>query len=135
MKRTVFDLEPVTSDEERRLRRRLVMCVCATVLLGLVMVVVVVVFQAPGLLFAFVPMIIGGVACTGIVASRLGDLHLQARRRLREQKYTRCPACEYDLSALPPEGRCPECGAEYSPPVLKARWEQAYTQMLDKPGR
>lgn len=33
-----------------------------------------------------------------------------------------CVACGFDLSGLPPEGVCPECGSSYTHQELRERW-------------
>lgn len=33
-----------------------------------------------------------------------------------------CPNCEYSLKGLNATGRCPECGNEYSPDLLREEW-------------
>ncbi|TVQ81462.1 MAG: hypothetical protein EA380_01720 [Phycisphaeraceae bacterium] len=43
-------------------------------------------------------------------------------RRIRELKGRVCPWCLYDLSRLPPDGRCPECSTYYEDDDLRAYW-------------
>lgn len=43
-------------------------------------------------------------------------------KRIRELNGRVCPWCLYDLSALPPDGRCPECSTRYEDDDLRAYW-------------
>lgn len=127
MKRRWFELEPVASDPERSLRRRLHWLGGAVVLLAVAMIIAILAARSPKPVFLVIPMILAMVAWIGVTSSRLGDLHARARRDLREGGY--------DLRTLADEGACPECGSAYSPLSLRQHWEGAYRRMLDKPGR
>ena len=135
MKRRWFELEPVASDPERNLRRRLHWLGGAVVLLAVAMIIAILAARSPKPVFLVIPMILTMVAWIGVTSSRLGDLHARARRNLREGGYKCCPQCGYDLRTLADEGACPECGSAYSPLSLRQHWEKAYRRLLDKPGR
>lgn len=130
-----FKLEPVTSDAERRLRRTIRAHGAVILLLAFTMVGVMIWQKTAAPIFVFVPIIIGLVTWTAILASDLGDLHKKARDKLRREGYKFCARCEYDLATLPDEGLCPECGSPYTRAELEAHWEHAYKRLLDKPGR
>ncbi len=135
MKRRWFELEPVASERERRLRRRFHGLGAGIVLLAVAMIAAIFVARSPKPVFFVVPVIMAMVAWTGVTSSRLGDLHARARRNLREGGYKCCPQCGYDLRTLADDGACPECGSAYTPLSLQQHWEHAYRRMLDKPGR
>jgi hypothetical protein len=46
------------------------------------------------------------------------------RRKLRRLHYRMCIYCGYRLTGLPPEGICPECGAEYDILNLIDQWRE-----------
>lgn len=57
------------------------------------------------------------------------DLYV-VRRRFKEfmielirSNYRVCPECLYSLNGIADSGKCPECGAEFTPESLVARWE------------
>lgn len=45
----------------------------------------------------------------------------------------RCIHCEYSLGALPFEGLCPECGAQYNKAELELLWHHRTTKWLNPP--
>ncbi len=56
---------------------------------------------------------------------------IQERRRRRQQfkqaesaDFRCCPVCQHDLGGLSAEGRCPECGAPYTPQSLQTAWRR-----------
>ena len=44
------------------------------------------------------------------------------KKRAAREDYLLCPLCRYCLKGHGPEGRCPECGEEYTMQVLIQHW-------------
>lgn len=49
---------------------------------------------------------------------------LKLRRSVKAAGYLACGSCAYDLSKLPPEGTCPECGEAYTHAQCRRWWKQ-----------
>ena len=47
-------------------------------------------------------------------------------REIMQARYRACLRCRYDLSALPPEGECPECGGSYTHAHSERSWRWTY---------
>jgi hypothetical protein len=47
------------------------------------------------------------------------------RKRLADADFRLCFRCGYDISALAPDGVCPECGEAYIGESLRIRWRGA----------
>jgi hypothetical protein len=79
---------------------------------------------APGVL----PMVLAAAAAVGLLVagvamSSMATVRIRARvRRLHGQA---CPNCVYDLSTLPAEGTCPECGVRYTRAEIVRQWRDA----------
>ncbi len=46
-----------------------------------------------------------------------------SRREIVAADYCLCMKCRYPLGTLPPEGTCPECGAQYEHEQLRKCWK------------
>jgi hypothetical protein len=111
----------------RELARQKNQTIPAAMLIGLVAVGVgSVVLQSPILLPLAIVLAIGGNA--GYL--RLRAIHPHDLSRLCQSGCRLCPECDYDLSACPASGDCPECGRAYTPQSLKKHWESLYTQLM-----
>jgi hypothetical protein len=48
-------------------------------------------------------------------------------RQIEAAGFKVCPKCWYDLSRLPDQGHCPECGAGYERGHLERSWKWTYS--------
>lgn len=133
--RDPLKLEPVATEEERTQRRRMR-------LMGLLPVAAFVFLAAwwsfggrmwvPAIV---VPLVYVGAWVAMWRAGQLSSAHYSSRMKLRQKGYLVCPECEYDLAGQGSPGRCPECGLDHTPELLRERWERTYARLLEKPGR
>jgi hypothetical protein len=135
MRPALTKLQSVSTDGERRQRRRFY--VITAVQLALASGVVVC-----ALWLRLLPAVLTLVAAIILLnfyllwqVTRLSGMQWAARERLRKTGYRVCHGCSYDLSSSPDAGVCPECGQEYTPEQLKEAWEASYKKMLEKVGR
>lgn len=58
-----------------------------------------------------------------------------AYSKLEKLNFEVCPNCEYPLKGLPPEHRCPECGAPYEIGRVRKTWKETLRWAQDRPHR
>lgn len=125
---------PVSTDAERRARRRLYSLVGLMLLMAVVMLIGLVIFRQRWTL-VLAPLIWLGAMTSAYFATRIANANYDGKKYLETIGFKICPACEYDLTALPDRGTCPECGGDYEPDMLKERWRDIYTKLEEKAGR
>jgi ssDNA-binding Zn-finger/Zn-ribbon topoisomerase 1 len=125
---------PLATPRERRWRR--VVLIGPVFILGVAGVTVF--FGAmrgsPNTILACVPVLWLLVMSLLLCFSVLVSAHDQGLRHLRDTGYRVCTKCQYDLSASPHAGRCPECGTDYTADSLRTEWERIYERLQNKPG-
>ena len=125
---------PVSTEAERRARRRMYGLVGLMLVAAVVMVIGLTVFHQLWML-GLAPLIwVGGMGCA-FLATRIANANYDGKKHLERIGFKVCPGCEYDLTALPDSGTCPECGGLYEPEMLKERWRDIYTKLEEKAGR
>jgi hypothetical protein len=66
-----------------------------------------------------IAMIVAAVAWAAAAPARRDKRRFE---ELRARGFRQC-ACNYDLTGLPDDGKCPECGSDYTADVFRERWE------------
>ena len=69
-----------------------------------------------------------------IGAVKLSEALMDGKIAGRAANWKFCPKCEYDLTAMPDEGCCPECGEPFTLAELQSIWTQVYERHEEKPG-
>jgi len=72
--------------------------------------------------------------CLAIASVKLSEALMDGKIAGRAANWKYCPKCEYDLTALPDEGCCPECGESFTQAELQSIWMEIYQRHEEKPG-
>ncbi|MFA6043786.1 MAG: hypothetical protein WC718_02275 [Phycisphaerales bacterium] len=131
----LFGSLPLATEQERRLRWRLRVCLGVVGAAVVAMATGIAAFHTPAIALGGVPLIWLSVMVMLAMTTKLSGAHFAAIQSLRRSGYRVCPGCTYDLASMPPgPGVCPECGRPFDDASLKERWEEVYEVLQKKPG-
>lgn len=66
------------------------------------------------------------IAASIIALAAWSLLWMRSKRLVQRLDFRVCPRCQYNLTANPTDGACPECGRAYIDADLRRDWKAAY---------